>query len=396
MEIIKLRLDQLKPYEKNAKRHTDEQIQHIINSIEQFGMNDPIGIWGEKNVIVEGHGRYFALKKMGVKEVDCIRLDHLSDEERKAYTLVHNQATLETPFDDDLLKIELDGIFDIDMSEFGFELNLDDNEPQEIVEDEVPEEVETRCKIGDLWILGSHRLICGDSTDPAVIDRLMDGVKADMCFQSPPYNIGKNAQLNDRDDDNKYINYNDDNPEYRELLTATTENAINNSRYVGINIQMLSGNKKDFVLWLSDFREYLCDIAIWYKDNVAPAMARKVMNSAFEFIVFFSRENQSRAIGTNDFRGTVSNVYQSHIQSGNEYSKIHSATFPVSFAGHFIDCFTNKGDTVLDLFGGSGSTLIACEQLNRKCYMCELDEHYCSVIIERWEQFTGKKAVKLN
>lgn len=120
MEIIKLRLDQLKPYEKNAKRHTDEQIQHIINSIEQFGMNDPIGIWGEKNVIVEGHGRYFALKKMGVKEVDCIRLDHLSDEERKAYTLVHNQATLETPFDDDLLKIELDSIFDIDMSEFGF------------------------------------------------------------------------------------------------------------------------------------------------------------------------------------------------------------------------------------------------------------------------------------
>ena len=396
MEIIKLRLDQLKPYEKNAKRHTDEQIQHIINSIERFGMNDPIGIWGEKNVIVEGHGRYFALKKMGVKEVDCIRLDHLSDEERKAYTLVHNQATLETPFDDDLLKIELDGIFDIDMSEFGFDIDLDEEKPIEIEEDEVPEEVETRCKLGDLWQLGEHRLICGDSTDPAVIDRLMDGVKADMCFQSPPYNIGKNARLNDRDDDNKYINYNDDNPEYRELLTATTENAINNSKYVGINIQMLSGNKKDFVLWLSDFREYLCDIAIWYKDNVAPAMARRVMNSAFEFVVFFSKENQSRAIGTNDFRGTVSNVYQSHIQSGNEYSKIHSATFPVNFAGHFIDCFTNKGDTVLDLFGGSGSTLIACEQLNRKCYMCELDEHYCDVIIQRWENFTGKTAVKLN
>lgn len=120
MEIIKLRLDQLKPYEKNAKRHTDEQIEHIINSIKRFQFCDPIGVWGEKNVIVEGHGRYFALKKMGVKEVDCIRLDHLSDEERKAYTLVHNQATLETPFDDDLLKIELDGIFDIDMSEFGF------------------------------------------------------------------------------------------------------------------------------------------------------------------------------------------------------------------------------------------------------------------------------------
>ena len=115
----------MKPYEKNAKRHTDEQIEHIINSIKRFQFCDPIGVWGEKNVIVEGHGRYFALKKMGVKEADCIRLDHLSDEERKAYTLVHNQATLETPFDDDLLKIELDGIFDIDMSDFGFDLDFD-------------------------------------------------------------------------------------------------------------------------------------------------------------------------------------------------------------------------------------------------------------------------------
>lgn len=144
MEIIKLRLDQLKPYEKNAKRHTDEQIQHIINSIEQFGMNDPIGIWGEKNVIVEGHGRYFALKKMGVKEVDCIRLDHLSDEERKAYTLVHNQATLETPFDDDLLKIELDGIFDIDMSEFGFADFSETNNFDDFVDEKSESEFEEK------------------------------------------------------------------------------------------------------------------------------------------------------------------------------------------------------------------------------------------------------------
>ena len=144
MEIIKLRLDQLKPYEKNAKRHTDEQIQHIINSIERFGMNDPIGIWGEKNVIVEGHGRYFALKKMGVKEVDCIRLDHLSDEERKAYTLVHNQATLETPFDDDLLKIELDGIFDIDMSEFGFADFSETNNFDDFVDEKSESEFEEK------------------------------------------------------------------------------------------------------------------------------------------------------------------------------------------------------------------------------------------------------------
>ena len=397
MQIETVDIESLKPYEKNAKQHPKEQIERIKKSIEMYGNNDPIAVWGDENIIIEGHGRLIAMKELGFTKAEIIRLDHLTDKERREYTLVHNQLTMNTDWDFEKLREELDNL-DFGDFDFGFDHDLDEpfEDEKEIEEDEIPEKAETRCKLGDLWQLGEHRLICADSTDVAFIDRLMDGVKADMCFQSPPYNIGKNAQLNDRDDDNKYINYNDDNPEYRELLTATTENAINNSRYVGINIQMLSGNKKDFVLWLSDFREYLCDIAIWYKDNVAPAMARKVMNSAFEFIVFFSRENQSRAIGTNDFRGTVSNVYQSHIQSGNEYSKIHSATFPVSFAGHFIDCFTNKGDTVLDLFGGSGSTLIACEQLDRKCYTCEIDPHYCDVILQRWENFTGRKAVLID
>lgn len=389
MNVIQMRVQEITPYERNAKKHPEEQVEHIANSIREFGWQQPLVV-DKDNVLVIGHGRLMAAKKLGLEWVPVVRADDLTEQQIAALRLADNK-TNESDWDFDLLDLELEGINEIDMEQFGFILP-DESDPEEIVEDEVPDDVETKCALGDLWQLGNHRIICGDSTDANVIDRLMDGVKADMCFQSPPYNIGKNAQLNDRDDDNKYINYNDDNPEYRELLTATTENAINNSRYVGINIQMLSGNKKDFVLWLSDFREYLCDIAIWYKDNVAPAMARRVMNSAFEFIVFFSRENQSRAIGTNDFRGTVSNVYQSHIQSGNEYSKIHSATFPVNFAGHFIDCFTNKGDTVLDLFGGSGSTLIACEQLNRKCYMCELDPKYCDVIIKRWENFTGKKA----
>ena len=354
---------------------------------------DPIEV-DENNVILSGHTRLLALKQQGFTETDVIRYTGLTEEQKKKYRLLANKTGEKATWDLDKLAEELDDL-DFDGFDFGFDLDLDGilEDEKEIEEDEIPLKAETRCKLGDLWQLGEHRLICGDSTDSAVIDRLMDGVKADMCFQSPPYNIGKNAQLNDRDDDNKYINYNDDNPEYRELLTATTENAINNSKYVGINIQMLSGNKKDFVLWLSDFREYLCDIAIWYKDNVAPAMARRVMNSAFEFVVFFSKENQSRAIGTNDFRGTVSNVYQSHIQSGNEYSKIHSATFAVDFAGHFIDCFTNKGDTVLDLFGGSGSTLIASEKLGLKCYMIEHNPRMCDVIRRRytkWAKENGK------
>jgi ParB-like chromosome segregation protein Spo0J len=120
MQIIKIKIDDITPYKNNAKKHTDEQIQHIINSIEKFGFNDPIGIWGDENIIVEGHGRYFAMQKLGNMEVECIRLDHLSDEERRAYTLVHNQATLETPFDFDILNTEIDSIFNFYMSDFGF------------------------------------------------------------------------------------------------------------------------------------------------------------------------------------------------------------------------------------------------------------------------------------
>lgn len=120
MEIVKLKIKDLTPYSKNAKKHTEEQINHVIKSIKRFQFCDPIGVWGEKNIIVEGHCRVLALKKMGVKEVDCIRLDHLTDEERKAYTLVHNQSTLETPFELDLLSEELASITEIDMTELGF------------------------------------------------------------------------------------------------------------------------------------------------------------------------------------------------------------------------------------------------------------------------------------
>ena len=387
MNIENVAIKDIKPYDRNAKKHGETQIKNVMESIKQFGFAQPLVV-DKDNVLIIGHCRLIAAKRLKLKEVPVVRMDELTQEQVDKLRLLDNKLN-ESEWDFDLLA---EDVPTLDFSDFDIDWGLpeDIEENTEIEEDEAPEPpTEPKAKLGDLYILGNHRLICGDSTDITVIDRLMDGVKADMCFQSPPYNIGKNAQLNDRDDDNKYINYNDDNPEYRELLTATTENAINNSKYVGINIQMLSGNKKDFVLWLSDFREYLCDIAIWYKDNVAPAMARRVMNSAFEFVVFFSKENQSRAIGTNDFRGTVSNVYQSHIQSGNEYSKIHSATFPVDFAGHFIDCFTNKGDTVLDLFGGSGSTLIACEQLNRRCFMCELDPHYVDVIIQRYINLKG-------
>ena len=395
MELIEKKLSELIPYANNPRKN-DGAVDAVMESIKQCGYISPIVI-DENNEILAGHTRYKAMKKLKIKTAKCVVMEGLTEEQKRKYRILDNKTGEFAEWDIDLLNIELEGL-DFEGFDFGFDIP-EEEEETEIVEDEAPEvneDAEPITKLGDIWQLGRHRLMCGDSTDKATVAMLMNGNEADLAFQSPPYNIGKNAQLNDRDDDNKYTGYNDENPEYLMLLNSTTDNAIEFAKYAAINIQMLSGNKRDFVNWLNAFCYRLCDVAIWYKDNVAPAMARRVMNSSFEFVVFFSKENQSRAIGTADFRGTMSNVYQSHIQSGNEYSKIHSATFPIAFASHYISNLTNKEDSVLDLFGGTGSTLIACEQLDRTCYMMELDPKYVDVIIKRWEDFTGEKAVLLN
>lgn len=403
LKIERMRTDELVPYAHNAKIHTPEQVRQIAASIDQFGFSDPVGVWTRPDgrlEIVEGHGRVMAAKELGIGEVPVIRLDHLDDDARRAYAHVHNQTTLTSGFDMDELAVDMADLPEFDWTAFGFDAEqvnpFDVNPENNVEEDEPPEDGPSRVSTGDIWQLGRHRLMCGDSTESDSVKILMNGSTADLAFQSPPYNIGKNAKLNDRVDENKYLSYVDDNPEYKRLLYLTTENALSNASYVAVNIQALSGNKRIFAQWLADFKELLCDIAIWYKDNAAPAMASRVMNSSFEFVIFFSKESQTRAIGTNDFRGTVSNVYQSHVQNKNEYSKVHSATFPIEFVANYIGNFTNKNDSILDLFGGTGTTLIAAEQLGRTCYMMELDPHYCDIIIERWERFTGERAVKVD
>ena len=179
MEIIKLKIADLTPYEGNAKLHPKEQVEQIKKSIEKFGFCDPIGIWGEKNIIVEGHGRLLALQEMGETEVDCIRLDHLTDEERKAYTLAHNKTTMSSDFDFDTLEAELKALGEMDldfsMADFGFDLS-EFEEQKEVVEDEVPqvdEASEPIVKRGEIWKLGDHYLMCGDSTCREDVERLM-------------------------------------------------------------------------------------------------------------------------------------------------------------------------------------------------------------------------------
>ena len=395
-QILTLPIGEIRPYEKNPRKN-ENAVKYVKESIRQFGFKVPIVI-DSNRVIVCGHTRLLAAKSLGLTEVPCIMADDLTDDQIKAFRLADNKVGEFAEWDMDMLGDELDAIADacdIDMGDFGFDLS--DDEETEIVEDEVPEEVEPVCKKGEVWQIGEHRLMCGDSTKVEDFEKLMNGEKADIAFTSPPYNAGASEKLsgNTHTTTSKYQNSDDNLSNYDELLFKSTQNNIDFAKYAFVNIQMLAGNKIVFCDFVEKFKNQLCDIAIWNKNSTAPAQARRVMNSQFEFIFIFSKDNPSRAVGTRDFRGDVSNVNNMSPQRKNEYSAIHAATFSVEFAGYYVDNFSNQGDIVLDSFGGTGTTMIACEQLGRKCRMMELDPHYCDVIIARWEKFTGQKAVKL-
>ncbi|MCL2310880.1 MAG: site-specific DNA-methyltransferase [Firmicutes bacterium] len=397
MEIIKLPINSIKKYENNAKIHTEEQIQHIINSIKQFGFNDPIGVSTDQNICVEGHGRLEALKQLGYKDVECIRLDHLTDEERRAYALVHNQSTMETHFDDDLLKIELDNIFDLDMSDFGFDWGGAESLgfSGEIIEDDIPDIQDNLIvQLGDVWQLGQHRLMCGNSTILKDVDKLMNGNNTDISFTSPPYNMGKSPSKNVNKNNSKYIN-NDDNMseiEYVEFLQLFTNLALDYSEYCFVNIQSLSGNKIALIEYLYKMKKLYADTIIWDKQISEPAMGENILNSQFEYVHIFSKK-ANRRIGTRPFRGTINNILNINKQNDNKQSDIHGATFPLEFAMYFVEKFSEK--SVFEPFSGSGTTIIACEQIHRKCYAMELEPIYCDIAIKRWENLTGNTAIKI-
>jgi len=400
MEIIKIPLEQLTPDPHNAKDHPAWQIEQIKNSIEQFGNLDPIGVWGEDNLIVEGHGRYEALKQLGYQEAECIRLDWLTEEERTAYALAHNKLTMNSGFIPDALDMNLDAIGEIDMSQFGFEIP-EEEEPTEITEDEVPEKAETRCKLGDLWQLGSHRLICGDSTDSAVIDRLMDGVKADMVFTDPPYNVAvgsKNKILNEQDGGcrNETEIAGDkgmtDAEIGEQLWKPAFQNMADHAKDdCSIYVTMPQGgtHMMMMMMMMADACWQVKHELMWLKNQPTFSMGRLDYDYKHEPIMYGWKK-------THNFYGKgkfTKSVWE--IDKPRE-SKLHPTMKPIELIANALENNTKENDCVLDVFGGSGSTLIACEQLNRTCYMCELDPHYCDVIIQRWENLTGGKGVRIN
>ena len=381
MKIINLKIDVLKPYDKNPRKNK-EAVKYVAESIKEFGFKQPIVI-DKNNVIVCGHTRLLAAKQLGLKEVPCILADDLTEEQINAYRLVDNKTNEFAEWDNELLKEELFKLPSLNMKLFGFE---EEQKEEQIAEEdnyEEPEQLESIVKKGQVWQLGNHRLMCGDSTDKEIVLKLMDGKKADLILSDPPYgmfldtdfssclgSLGRKSNTRG----NKYDKVIGDNDDFKPELITTFFDNFNYCKEIFLfgadYFAELLPNKNDGS-WL-----------VWDKRKESQADA---IGSEFELI--WSKTKHKRRMLRHDWFGFLSSQNAKDAQN-----RVHPTQKPVSLLVDIVEQWGKDCNNVVDLYGGSGSTLIAYEQLNRKCYMMELDEHYCDVIINRWKSFTRKKA----
>jgi DNA modification methylase len=389
MEITQRKTADLIPYVNNARTHSEQQVLQIAASIKEFGFNSPVLVDGE-NGIIAGHGRVLAAKKLNLDEVPTIELKHLTNTQKKAYILADNRLALNSGWDNDLLALELgelsDDGFDLDLLGFDdTELSLlDDTEQTEGLTDEdavpdVPDEPIT--KLGDVWLLGNHRLMCGDSTSIDAVEKLMDGKKADMVFTDPPYGISftdtkGNAIQNDDLNDEKLADFN----------RLWQESAYIASKRDCFLLAWQSPRKFHLLEYFGNWKFFR--LITMYKSNRISFPHGAWINKTEPCCVFA----KGKPIITKQEYMDDCYVYKHDKESHEDSNVGHPTPKPVKMVMSNIQACAKKHDLVLDLFGGSGSTLIACEKTNRINYSMELDPKYCDVIIKRWQDFTGKQA----
>lgn len=391
MQIIEKPIQDIIPYINNP-RNNDNAVDAVASSIAEFGFKVPIVI-DKNNVIITGHTRHKAAQKLGYDKVPCILADDLTEQQIKAFRLADNKVGELATWDAELLTIELDAITELDMIDFGFESFGDDDTEQkkDIEEDEIPDVPdEPTAKLGDIYQLGKHRLICGDSTDAKVIEALMDGKKADFILSDPPYGMkldtdfstikGSEKSLGKKNsvEGNKYKKVIGDNEDFKPELITTF---FNNFGYC----------KEIFLFGADYFAELLPDKndgswLVWDKRKESQADA---IGSEFELI--WSRTKHKRRMLRHDWFGFLSS------QNGADArNRVHPTQKPITLLADILEQWGKDAQNVVDLYGGSGSTLMACQQLDKTCFICELDPHYIDVIIARWENSTGEKAIKIN
>lgn len=393
MQIEVLKTGDLTPYARNARTHSEAQVSQIAASIKEFGFNNPVLI-DETGSIIAGHGRVLAAQKLALKEVPCIRLSHLSPTQRKAYVLADNRLALNAGWNEAMLSLELAELkdADFDLALIGFdEMELEKltaaptneglTDPDEVPE--APEEPVT--KLGDIWQLGSHRLMCGDSTDLATVERLMDGKKADMVFTDPPYGISivsgnkaggggpvKFGKVGGRKivDSTNYVAFENDDS------TDTARKAVEITDKLGIKNKIIWGGN-----YFTDFLPPSMCWLIWDKENTG--------NFADVEMAWTSFDKAARL-----YKWLWNDMSRAGDRKTEGKKRVHPTQKPVGLFENIFKDFEAKA--ILDLFGGSGSTLIACEKTGKDCHAMEFSPHCCDVIIKRWEDFTGKKAELTN
>lgn len=385
----------------NYRKHNDKNKELINKSLKECGAGRSIVIDNEDNIIA-GNGIYEQAQKLGLKtkvvetdgsELVVVKRTDLAtdDDKRKQLAVMDNSTSDSSEFDFELLNED----FEVETLE-DWGINADfaiEEEEKEIIEDDVPEEVETRCKLGDIWQLGEHRLMCGDSTKVDDVEKLMNGEKADMVFTDPPYSVNYTKKAKEILKSKNYVEIKNDNMSVEQTSKEIWQPAFKNAQLVSndtcsIYATMPQGGDQMMMMMMMNASWQVKHELIWVKEAPVFSMGRLDYDYKHEPIAY-GWNKQHKFYGKGEFTKSVWEIPRTE-------NKLHPTMKPVALIGNAIKNSTEKGQNVLDIFGGSGSTLIACEQLNRKCYMMELDEKYCDVIITRWENLTGKKAVLLN
>jgi DNA modification methylase len=394
-KIEMVSVDTLIPYAKNARTHSDEQVAQIAGSIKEFGFNNPVLV-DKDNSVIAGHGRLMAARKLGYKEVPVVKLEHLTESQRKAYILADNRIALNSGWDTSMLSLELQELKDdIDLSLLGFDADeldamLNPIEETEGLtdEDSVPDvPVEPKTKLGDIYILGNHRLMCGDSTSIDDAEKLMDGLLADLVFTDPPYNVdysGRGANnlgtiKNDNMSDNDFEQF------CRDIFT--TYSAIMKP-LACIYVCHPDSQSAPKIAFEKTFAEQFkkSSTIIWMKQSAG--MGWQDYRAQHEPILYGWKEGKGSHFNAGD--RTKTTIWK--IGRDAQSSYVHPTQKPVCLPEEAILNSSKGSDCVVDLFGGSGSTLMACEKTGRVNRSMELDPKYCDVIVKRWEDFTGKKA----
>ena len=392
-KIVYKKITELKLNPKNPRKN-DGAVDTVAKSIEEFGFKNPL-IIDSQGIVWCGNTRLKAARKLKLKEVPCIIADDLTEEQIRKLALIDNKSSEIAEWDLELLSEELN---DLDLSDFELDWGVGDlEEEKEVKEDDfdvdanIPEE--PKAKLGDIYQLGNHKLMCGDSTKQEDVAKLMDGKLADLLFTDPPYNVSmENKSKQILKSENYSHIENDDLPleEFEEFLGNVFVNANNSLKddgsYYVFSCQ--GGDNEMMMMMMMRQSGIKCrHQIIWVKDAPVFSMGRLDYDYKHEPILygwkkkhnFYRKGEQDKSVW--EFKRTA--------------NKLYPTMKPIELIANALQNSTKQNDLILDLFGGSGSTLIACEQLNRNCYMMELDPHYVDVIINRWENFTGKKAILL-